>query len=330
VGAPGDGKQKPRMEGDTAPLLVAREYMESIGMAPTEPAVEPLPKSTRPLMNPDMFKEAMETAMAKAMTLYGGTEARVELLVASLLARKVAIPGVPEWPMRHPVTANGKNIITYLSKRYAHVPQLEKDTQLACSRFWEFGQALVACQQAMEAGTADEALLEDLKLKTYFVANFYDHFKDDPLLRQLYPPPPEPPKARTGPVSATDAISRYRQAREAALRKAEGRLKQLGPAIERIRHLQALAKQDRGAALLGMLNPKDLRERQLIKRLREAKMLEKLDEFSAAVEVAMAHLPKVREGAPYEKMDDAIMRLGAMQANWAGIPGLNELLPPPE
>jgi hypothetical protein len=262
----------------------------------------------------------------------------VELLVASLLARKVSIPGVPEWPMRHPVTANGKNIITYLSKRYAHVPQLEKDTQLACSRFWEFGQALVACQQAVEAGTADEALLEDLKLKTYFVANFYDHFKEDPLLRQLFPPPAEPPKPRTGPIGSgsvpgmerggTDSITRYRQQRETAVRKAEAHLRVLGPGIERIRRLLALGKQDRGAALLGMLNPMDMRERAVLKRIRDAKQFDKLETFIAAVDTIVAELPKVREGAPYERMDEQLNIIIGMHAAWGSQPGLNELLPP--
>jgi hypothetical protein len=278
-------------------------------------------------MDPTMFKRAMEAALIKADKLFTSTEPRVELLVQSLQARKVSIPGVASWPFKHPVSANGKNIVTYLSKRYAHVPALEKDVQLACSRFWEFGQVLEACRQGFLEGGADEAMLEDLKLKTYFVANFYDHFKEDPLLRQLYPPPPEPPKARTGPVSATDSITRYRQAREAAVRRAEGQLKLLGPAIERARHLQALGKQDRGAALLGMLNPKDMRERNLVKRLRDAKLLGKLDELLAAADTAIAQLPKVREGAPYEQLDEAISKLAGFQTAWAAVPGLNEVLP---
>ncbi|MDB5097548.1 MAG: hypothetical protein JWM80_1969 [Cyanobacteria bacterium RYN_339] len=328
MSGPGDANQKPRMESDTAPLLVAREYMESIGMAQPDPVTEPLPKNTRPLMDPAMLKRSVETALIKANKLFTDTEARVELLVQSLQARKSAIPGTAEWPMKHPVSANGKNIITYLAKRYAHVPQLEKDVQLACSRFWELGQALEACREVADSGGADEAMLEDLKLKTYFVANFYDHFKEDPLLRQLYPPPAEPPKGRTQPIPTKDSITRYRQQRENALRRGEAHLKAMAPGVERVRHLMSLAKQDRGAALLGMLNPMDMRERQLVKRLREAKQLQKLDDLMVQIDKATAQLPRVRDGAPFEILDEAINSVIAMHAAWATVPGLNELLPP--
>jgi hypothetical protein len=76
-----------------------------------------------------------------------------------------------------------------------------------------------------------------------------------------------------------------------------------------------------------MLNPKDMRERNLVKRLRDAKLLGKLDELLAAADTAIAQLPKVREGAPYEQLDEAISKLAGFQTAWAAVPGLNEVLP---
>src|SRR5476649_2183524 len=109
-------------------------------------------------------------------------------------------------------------------------------------------------------------MLEDLKLKTYFVTHFHDHFKADPLLRQLFPAPVEQPKSKTAPIG-TDAITRYRIARDACCRRSEGVYKIISGGLDRPRRLLGLAKQDRGSALLGLLNPSDMRERHAVKKL---------------------------------------------------------------
>lgn len=322
-----DSPDSPRMEADTAPLKIAREYMESLGLNAPDPSLAPPPgKTTRPLRDPARVRRLLIQAVSQSERIILGAEARVELLVQALQSRGVAIPGVDQWELRHAVTANGRNIVTYLEKRFVHIPALEQQVQVACFRFRELVEATRMARELVDEGGADEELLEDVKRKTYFVTHYYDHFKDDPLLRQLFPQPAEPQRARTGQVG-TDNITRYRQARDACGRRADALNKVFVAGLERAHRLIALAKQDRGSALLGMLNPNDMRERQVVKKLRETGQLAVLMDLVAKADLLPAMLVRVKDGAPYEPLEEHIEMLIVLVDKASADAHLKELVP---
>lgn len=319
-------KRNFRKEGETAPLGLSRDNVSVSGTRPIGKDTGPQEPPKRPPMDPNRLRRLLSQAVAQSERIVSMAEARVELLVHALKGRNIPIPGVERWEPRHAITANGKNIITYLEKRFIHVPELAKQVQVACFRFHELAVVLPKAQEAIGIESTDDEILEDLRRKTYFVTHLYDHFKDDPLLRQLFPPPAAPPKNRTGNIG-TDQITRYRAARDACGKRAEALVKWLHPLLERPRHILALAKQERGSSLLSLLSPADQRERAVIKKLRQSGQFTTLEEVVALVEKIPAVMTKVMEGSPYEPLEELIERMVILMDTAAADETLKDVLP---
>ena len=163
-----------------------------------------VPRGTQPLTTPQTaplaesvaLRATVERTYDKAGKLYMNLENRVELLMRSCEAAALAVPGVELAGYNHPVTPKGEKIVTYLKKAMLAKPELARQVQVAAFRYYEAGKVLERTHHALadENSPLDEAL-EELKLKFFYLSNYHQEFKGDPILTQLFPPP----KAKTAP-----------------------------------------------------------------------------------------------------------------------------------
>ena len=59
MATPPGNSDRGQLEGDTAPLSIAREFMESLGMAAEDDVQEASPRGTRPLSDPVRVKRLL-------------------------------------------------------------------------------------------------------------------------------------------------------------------------------------------------------------------------------------------------------------------------------
>lgn len=355
--APSGAGTAPLLEDEAGRATTANALAQAAAdLLASHNATAPLSRSrtTFPLPDQDQLRLELETALARAGKLASSLENRVELLLHACQASQMAVPGVETWEYRHALSPKAKQIIAALQGRLEVQPLLAKQVQVAIFRYAEASSLVKDVREAMREGRIEKRHLETLKLKFFFLANFHREFKQDALLCQIFPQPspeslavleaeadaeamaasrpapePEPaPAAKPArqPAPATDKLSRYRVAREAAAAKAEALLLAVTPSVARCQHLLALAK--KGDGKFGWLNPFDAKERQLAGKLKERPvLLLQLQEAIQLVELLGEHLERVKAGARFEGLQETHARLVALHGVWKQQPLLKDLLP---
>ncbi|MFN3431749.1 MAG: hypothetical protein ACK46X_17575 [Candidatus Sericytochromatia bacterium] len=133
-----------------------------------------------------------EGTVAKAEALIESLEPRVELLMRACLAARQPIPGVTVGQFRHHVTPNTQKIVVYVTRAIQVKPPLAQRVQVAVFRFHEAVGVVERARSGLAEGELEPGILEELKLKFYYLANYHEEFKIDPVLTQVFPPPQEP------------------------------------------------------------------------------------------------------------------------------------------
>lgn len=190
---------------------------------------------TRPLTDPGSLKSQVEALLAKGNGTLQNLEPRMELLIRSCGACGLPLPGVDYGAFKHPVSPKGEQIIGYVAGVLKTNQALARQVQVAVFRFQEASKAVDTATASVAAGTLRPEILEDLKLKLFYMSRLHEEFKGDPVLAQLFPPPQTMtgPLKRPGtaPLSMADRL-KAKQARQAILHKAEVLASKLGPKIE--------------------------------------------------------------------------------------------------
>lgn len=301
----------------------------------TGPGTQPLKtgRGTRPLMDENVLRVELEQTLSKAGKLAGVLENRMELLFHSCQSAGLSVPGVAEMEFKHAITAQGKKIIAYLEKIVQVKPDLARKIQVAIFRYQEAVDAHTEARQALKASMFDETMLEQLKLKFFYLANYHQEFAEDPLLAQMFPKPKGtasgPLKSASGQIMPAE-IRKYRQKREITVRRADTILKLLQPGMEKAKQMLDHMNDDnsRGKSLLDIFNPTQRQERLLAQRLKEdPRCTQVLKNAYALYGKMFAITQDAKRGGAYEPLLETIEYMGQLAGIWSNHHLLREFFP---
>jgi hypothetical protein len=216
--------------GDANPFA-EKSYSDQFVRSATQPLVK---RQTRPLeITPEVLKQQAQTVdeqirLCRAILERFGP--RVKLLKAANDAarqpvvvppepsddKKGAKPSKPKKPAGPAVvmppgsSPQDRMLVDKIITRLKANPDLIRRATIAVTQFEEAGRAIAEANgklnqaRVMPAPQAYQALeaIEVTKLqgRVYPICNFYEVFKDDELIAQLFPPP-APSKSGTGPLN---------------------------------------------------------------------------------------------------------------------------------
>jgi hypothetical protein len=307
----------------------------NVNSTPAQAGTGPLQRGrgTRPLMDAGVLRLELEQTLSKAGRLATSLENRMELLFHSCQAIDLPVPGVYQMEFKHAVSPQGKKIIAYLEKVLVVTPDLAKKVQVAIFRFHEANESHKEARNALKTGIFDETMLEQVKLKFFYLTNYHEDFKDDPLLAQMFPAPKGtgtgPLKGGTGQMMPQE-IRKYRQLREIAVRRAETILKLLEPGMDKAKSMLEMMddKNAKGKSLFDIFNPAQRQDRLLAQRLKEDPKVTQIVRNAVALYTQMNDLTReVKRGGQYERLQEAIDLMGQMAGIWSTHHLLREFFP---
>lgn len=294
---------------------------------------------TSPLDDEDTgLKTQLEGTLSKAGRLVSNLENRVELLVRACQEANIPIPGVRAWQFKHPVTGQGRKIISYLEKMINLKPDLARQIQVAIFRFQEAMDVIKMARAKLRSAQATPATLEEVKLKFFFLAYYHEEFKTDPLLTQMFPPPDEPaiPQGTgairgTGNLAMPDSVGRYKAKREHVANKAHLLVRHLQPGFDRIKHLlESHPREEKPGSntLIDRLNPLQHMERAMVKNLRDdPKAIKHIRSAFQLFGQMKEQIVEVRKGAKYEPLAEVMEYMGNLLGVWHQHPILKDFFP---
>ncbi|MDB5098847.1 MAG: hypothetical protein JWM80_3268 [Cyanobacteria bacterium RYN_339] len=308
----------------------------NVNSTPAHAGTQPLNRGrgTRPLMDANVLRLELEQTLSKAGRLATSLENRMELLFHACQSIDLPVPGVYQMEFKHAVSPQGKKIISYLEKVLVVKPDLAKKVQVAIFRFQEANESHKEARNTLKTGLFDETILEQVKLKFFYLTNYYEEFKDDPLLAQMFPAPKGgtgtgPLKGGTGQMMPQE-IRKYRQLREIAVRRAETILKLLAPGMDKAKQMLEMMedKNAKGKSLFDIFNPAQRQDRLLAQRLKEDPKCTQIVRNAHALYMQMSDLTReVKRGGQYERLQEAIDLMGQMAGIWSTHHLLREFFP---
>lgn len=224
----------------TRPPLQNRDtFQRQTGLLNQQGGTRPLKSpGTRPLTDPNAVKAQVEALLAKGEATLKGLEPRIEFLMRACQAVSLPLPGVELNGFKHPLSPKGEQIIQYMSGVLTTNQALARQVQVVTFRYQEAVKASEMAASALQQDILRPDLLEDLKLKLFYMSRVHEEFKGDPVLKQVFPPPQTvtgPGAGKPGaPMSTVDRL-KAKQARQALLTKAEVLANNLAPKIEIVR-----------------------------------------------------------------------------------------------
>ncbi|MEB3221293.1 MAG: hypothetical protein VKS61_04775 [Candidatus Sericytochromatia bacterium] len=331
-------EDRAQRQGDQLQLNTTKP-LPGTGRLPQPPASGPLARpGTAPLVDEAVFKASLETTVARVSKHVQALEQRMELLVHSLQAVQMPIPGVEAWTHKHALSPQGKKIIAYLEKIAVMKPDLARQMQVAVFRFHDAAQAVTGARRAMREGRAGPQTLEEVKRKFYPLTILHLEFRHDHLLGQMFPPPEEPRQrapgtgalqARgTGVLNPQDSATRYAAMRQATWQRGEAVIQHLAPGMAEVRRLLELQRPVVGTGLLDIFNPQSKRARLLAARLKDDPRATQHAETALRIfgELKEAVL-EVKKGAKPEPLAEQLEYLATMLGVWHQHPVLKDFFP---
>lgn len=304
-------------------------FQRQTGLLNQPGGTRPLRGATKPLIDPEALKAQTADILEKSRSSLETLQPRIELLMRACLNARLQVPGVGEVEFKHPLSPKGEQIVAYLMGTFAARPEVAKEVQVATFRYYEAARQVAAVQAALDVDQLRQQMLEELKLKLFYLSRFHEVFKADRVLTQLFPPPQTITPGQ-GDDKKQSTVERLKQKklREDVLRKAEILHASLAPKMEQLN--QTLDMVDRGAALdikaLITGSTRSIRlmalgigtSPQLIEQLREAKRL--FEQLGAQLEEAKA-------GGEVAPLKETIYPLSRLAITCRAHPMLKELFP---
>lgn len=299
------------------------------------PGTQPLNRTrgTKPLMDESVLRLELEQTLSKAARLSTVLENRMELLFHACQSAGLSVPGVYEMEFKHAVSPQGKKIVAYLEKIVHVKPDLARKIQVAIFRYQEATEAHKEARQALKSNTFDETMLEQIKLKFFYLANYHQEFAEDPLLAQMFPKPggtgTGPLRGNTGQMMPQE-IRKYRQMREITVRRAETILKLLQPGMEKAKLMLDHMNDEtsRGKSLFDIFNPAQRQERLLAQRLKEdPRCTQVLRNAFTLYQKMHGITQEVKRGGAYEPLQETIDYMGQLASIWTSHHLLREFFP---
>jgi hypothetical protein len=281
-----------------------------------------------------------ENTVAKASALIESLEPRVELLMRACQMARKPIPGVTYREYRHALSPNTQKIVSYLLRAIQVKEPLLKRVQVAVFRFHEAVEVVERARAGLETGELEAGILEELKLKFYYLTNFHEEFRIDPVLTQVFPPPKDP-VARPGtggglkpvPGAMTQAEAlQQRHALEMAFHQAQQIVNELAGHLAFFTRAMDLAEQNKTGNLGGLFSdPATKRLQACAKAIKADPMLMvKLKGDRKIYDDLLARTKEHYRTAQLEPLKETLEAFQHLRASWHQQPALKEFLAPPE
>lgn len=304
-------------------------FQRQTGLLNQAGGTRPLRGATKPLMDPEVLREQTRDILEKSRASLETLQPRIELLMRACMNARIQVPGVGEVEFKHPLSPKGEQIVAYLMGTFAARPEVAKEVQVATFRYYEAARQVDAVQAALEVDQLRQQMLEELKLKLFYLSRFHEVFKSDRVLTQLFPPPQTVTTA-SGETKQMSTVERLKQKklREEVLRKAEILHGSLAPKMEQLN--LTIDMIDKGGALdiKALITGSTRAVRlialgigtspQLVEQLREAKrMYEQLGQ----------QLEEAKAGGEVAPLRETIYPLSRLAVTCRAHPMLKELFP---
>lgn len=304
-------------------------FQRQTGLLNQAGGTRPLRGATKPLIDPDALKEQTRDILEKSRASLETLQPRIELLMRACLNARLQVPGVGEVAFKHPLSPKGEQIVSYLMGTFAARAEVAKEVQVATFRYYEAARQVEAVQAALEVDQLRQQMLEELKLKLFYLSRFHEVFKSDRVLTQLFPPP-QTVTAGQGDDKKLSTVERLKQKklREEVLRKAEILQGSLAPKMEHL--TQTLEMIDKGGALdiKALITGSTRAVRlialgigtspQLVEQLREARRL---------FETLGQQLEEAKGGGEVTPLKETIYPLSRLAISCRAHPMLRDLFP---
>ena len=287
-------------------------------------------------MDAGALRATAEGVIAKARKSIANLEPRVELLTRSCQAANLPLPGVDLGPFKHPLSPKGEQIIAYLQSIYQGKPPLAKTVQVVVFRFYDAEKAVDGAQTAIDTDTLQAPLLEELKLKCFYLARFHEEFKGDRVLSQLFPAPqtmpgkpgPAPGGQPAAPLSTVERL-KLKQAREAVLHKAEILAANLAPKMAILTAALDMISQGKAAMNVGALFTPESRQARMVAMGvgGDKAMVAQLKEVQTLYAELQNKLKEARKGGEIDELKETVYPLGRLALTFKKHPMLKDLFP---
>ncbi len=304
-------------------------FQRQTGLLNQAGGTRPLRGATKPLIDPDALRDQTRDILEKSRASLETLQPRIELLMRACLNARLQVPGVGEVEFRHPLSPKGEQIVSYLMGTFAARPEVAKEVQVATFRYYEAARQVEAVQAALDVDQLRQQMLEELKLKLFYLSRFHEVFKADRVLTQLFPPP-QTVTVGPGEDKKLSTVERLKQKklREEVLRKAEILHGSLAPKMDQLN--TTLDMIDKGGAIdiKALITGSTRAVRlialgigtspQLVGHLREAKRM---------FELLAQQLEEAKGGGEVAPLKETIYPLSRLAITCRAHPMLKELFP---
>lgn len=234
------------------------EFVRQTGPLAGGVGTRPLgPEARLPLA---VLVEKVRDVIARIQAAAKPAEPVIELLFEACNRAVLDVPGVPSVAYRHDRTAKGEEIVLYLVEALDCDVALPRAVPIAVFRFYDCTGAVPPAERAIEAGKVAAPLVEQLRLKLYHLMHYHLQFRDDPVLRQLFPGPKTHAKPAPPPAMTNAQRMKLKVKLERALQTTESQLFALEPLLPKLTQLaNQLTKPDFRVA--GFLDPESRQAR---------------------------------------------------------------------
>lgn len=308
-------------------------FQRQTGLLHQAGGTKPLRATTKQLVDPLALRQQTEEILEKSRASLETLQPRIELLMRACQNARLPVPGVGAIEFQHPLSPKGEQIVAYLMGTFAAKPEVAKEVQVAAYRYYEAGRMVASVQAALDSSALQQPMLEELRLKLFYLSRFHEVFKSDRVLTQLFPPPQTvtPGEAAAKSAQALSTVERLKQKklREDILRKAEILQASLAPKMETLAATLDLVEKGGALDIKALITGSSRTARllalgigtspQLVGQLKEAKTL--FEQLGKQLEEAK------KEGGDYNPLKETIYPLSKLAITCRAHPMMRDLFP---
>lgn len=289
----------------------------------------PLNKTTKPLLDGATLRAQTEEMLGKARESLEALEARIELLLHACTRANLPVPGLQAPEFKHPLSPKGEQIVNYLQGVFKEPESIVREVQVGVFRYYEAVRAVEKVQEALDKDVLRQEMLEELRLKLFYLTRFHADFKGDRVLSQLFPPPQTVAAgaAKSQVMSTADRL-KQKQAREAVLHKAEILHANLKPKMEIVKLTLEMLENPKGFNIGALFTPTTRTARLLALGLGGASdVIDQLRQAHALYGQLEKELGAARNGGEVEQLKEVVYPLGRLAVDCSKHPLLRDVFP---
>jgi hypothetical protein len=302
---------------------------QQTGLLHKQAGTMPLNRTTKPLMDGATLRAQTEEMLGKARESLEALEARIELLLHACTRANLPVPGLQAPEFKHPLSPKGEQIVNYLQGVFKEPESIVREVQVGVFRYYEAVRAVEKVQEAFDNDALRQEMLEELRLKLFYLTRFHADFKADRVLSQLFPPPQTVAAgaAKAQVMSTVDRL-KQKQAREAVLHKAEILHANLKPKMEIVKLTLEMLENPKGFNIGALFTPTTRTARLLALGLGGASdVIDQLRQAWSLYGQLEKELGAARNGGEVEQLKEVVYPLGRLAVDCSKHPLLRDVFP---